>query len=649
MTTPLWTPDPATLDGSPLRQFQSHIARYYGVSADDYAALHTWSVKQPEVFWQAVWQFTGIIASQQPEQVVEHGRRFSDTKWFPGARLNYAENMLRRCDDKPAVVSILEDGKRHTQTYAELYQEVARVAEGLKTLGVGPGDRVAGVMPNIAPALVAMLAATSIGAIWTSCSPDFGVEGVLDRLGQTGPKVLIGCDGYVYNGKRIDVSAKLAQIADRLPGLSGLIRVPVLGDAQEHAGSVPVISWAALAAPKLRVLDFVQLPFEHPLFILYSSGTTGAPKCITHSAGGTLTQHLKEHLLHTGLSADDTLFFFTTCSWMMWNWMASSLAQGGTLVLYDGSPFSPDPTRLIDMIDAEGITVFGTSPRYLAELAKAGHVPVQTHDLSTLRMILSTGAPLTEDGFDYVYQAIKADVCLSSISGGTDIISCFALGNPDLPVHRGQLQCLGLGMAVEFWNESGQPVVGQKGELVCTKPFPSAPLGFWGDEDGQRYQQAYFVAHDGVWAQGDFGEIMPEGSVVIHGRSDAVLNPGGVRIGTAEIYRQVARVPEVIESVVIGQKWQGDERVVLFVTLMEGQCMTKELHQRIRQTIRTNTTPRHVPAQIVAVADIPRTHTGKIVEIAVRDTVNGTAPRNTSALANPEALELFANLPQLSS
>jgi acetoacetyl-CoA synthetase len=571
--------------------------------------------------------------------------------WFPGASLNFAEHLLRRRDTHPALVAIGEDGSREQLSYAELAAHVAGLQQSLKAAGVGLGDRVAAFMPNTWQTVVGMLAATSLGATWSSCSPDFGTQGVIDRFGQIEPKVLIAAAGYRYAGKNLDLTDKLGEILSRLPSLQQLILVPYANpnariDALQTAAQVSL--WQDFYQPGGEPA-FTPVPFDHPLYILYSSGTTGVPKCIVHGSGGVLLQHVKELGLHTDLQADDCLFYYTTCGWMMWNWLVSGLALGATLVLFDGSPFHPGPERLIDLIDAEAISVFGTSAKYLAALEKAGAKPGSTHRLERLKAILSTGSPLSHESFEYVYREIKADLCLSSISGGTDIVSCFALGNPVLPVWRGELQCKGLGMDVQVWNDAGRPVKGEKGELVCTRHFPSMPVGFWNDADGAKFKAAYFDTFPGIWAHGDYAEETVHGGLVIHGRSDAVLNPGGVRIGTAEIYRQVEKVEEVLESIAIGQDWQDDVRVVLFVRLRDGVALTDELQTRIRQVIRTNTTPRHVPAKIIAVADIPRTISGKIVELAVRNVVHGKPVKNTDALANPQALELYKDLPELQS
>ncbi|MGD9982818.1 MAG: acetoacetate--CoA ligase [Porticoccaceae bacterium] len=646
---PLWRPSDARVSQSNMLAYARFLDAEYGQRFPDYSALHHWSVTHPETFWRSIWDFTGIRCSEFGRRLLVDGARFPGAHWFPDARLNFAENLLRRRDDAIALVGRLENGVRRTLTHAELHDAVARVAAGLRARGLAPGDRVAAFMPNVPETLIAMLATASIGAVWSSCSPDFGITGVLDRFGQIAPKVLFACDGYHYNGKAIDAAPRVGEIAAQIPSIETLVLVPVLdaGGTSDLSGALP---WDALTgsgpAPELH---FEQLPFAHPLYILYSSGTTGVPKCIVHSAGGTLLQHLKEHRLHVDLKPTDTLFYFTTCGWMMWNWLASGLATGATLVLYDGSPFHPAPDALIDLIDLEGISIFGTSAKYLSTLDKAGVTPRASHRLERLHTVLSTGSPLSHESFRYVYRDFKDDLCLASISGGTDIVSCFVLGNPCLPVWEGEIQCRGLGMAVDIWNDAGAPVVGEKGELVCTQPFPSCPIGFWNDPDDRKFTGAYFSRWPGVWAQGDYGEITAHGGLVIHGRSDAVLNPGGVRIGTAEIYRQVEKIPAVLESVCIGQEWDDDVRVVLFVVLRPGLALDDALRDQIRATIRANTTPRHVPARIVQVADIPRTRSGKIAELTVRQVVHEQPVKNTEALANPEALDFYRDLAVLRS
>ena len=576
--------------------------------------------------------------------------------WFRGARLSFAENLLRFRDDRPALVARSERGRGRVVTFADLSREVAEVAAGLEACGVGVGDRVAGFMPNVPETVIAMLATASLGAVWSSCSPDFGVKGVLDRFGQIEPKVLFCADGYRYAGKEIDCLARVRDIVARIPSIQ---RVVVVRSLRDDADVGTFTDWGAFRDPVsvtrsvagAPVPRYARLAFDHPLYIMYSSGTTGLPKCMVHGAGGTLLQHLKELVLHTDLRRDDHIFYFTTCGWMMWNWLVSSLAVGATVVLYDGAPFAPHAASLWDMAQEERVTVFGTSAKYLALAEKMGVEPNRTHDVGALRAILSTGSPLAPPSFDYVYRRVKPDVQLASISGGTDIISCFALGNPAGPVWRGELQVRGLGMAVDVFDEAGRPVRGEPGELVCTMPFPSMPVAFWNDPDGSKYRSAYFEQYPGVWRHGDWAQLTEHGGLIITGRSDATLNPGGVRIGTAEIYRQVEQLPEVLESLVIGQDvvtdGAPDTRVVLFVRLRPNETLTDDLRDRIRRQIREGASPHHVPRVIVEVSDIPRTISGKITELAVRDVIHGRPVKNTDAMANPEALEQFRNRAEL--
>ncbi len=651
MHAPIWQPSAAAIAASNMTAFMHAAERRHAISLPDYAALHVWSVGEPEKFARLLWEFCGVIAERRGDVVLEHRDRMPGARWFPQARLNFAENLLRRRDRDTALIFWGEDRVKSSITFAELYHEVSRLAQALRASGVKPGDRVAAYMPNIPGTVIAMLAATSIGAIWSSCSPDFGVQGVLDRFGQIEPRILFSADGYFYNGKTIDVLPRLAQIVRQLPSVERVIVVPYTERAPV-LDSVPraIDIHAFMAQFKAREIEFAQLPFNHPLYIMYSSGTTGVPKCIVHGAGGTLLQHLKEHVLHVDIKRNDRMFYFTTCGWMMWNWLASGLANC-TLLLYDGSPFLRDGNLLFDFADATGMTVFGTSAKFIDAIAKAGLRPAQTHQLKTVRTILSTGSPLVPEGFDYVYEHVKRDVNLASMSGGTDIMGTFVTGSPLLPVWRGEIQCCTLGMQVEVFDDDGKPVRGAKGELVCTAPFPSMPAGFWNDPQDKKYHAAYFEKYPNVWWHGDYVELTAHGGMIIYGRSDAVLNPGGVRIGTAEIYRQVEQLDEIVESLVIAQDWPpqqpADVRVVLFVRLRDGLVLDAALVDRIKQHIRNNTTPRHVPAKIVQVADIPRTKSGKIVELAVRHVVHHRPVKNLEALANPEALEFFRDRAEL--
>jgi acetoacetyl-CoA synthetase len=654
--SPLWEPTPEQIRAANLTRFMR------GVGHSSYDALHDWSVTELEQFWSAVWRFCGVVsddrAGGEPWDRVLIGRdRVAPPdpelgpRWFVGARLNFAENLLRLRDEQPAIVFWNEQGRQRGFSYGELYEHVTRVAAALRREGVGVGDRVVGFMPNLPETIIAMLAATSLGAIWSSCSPDFGVNGVLDRFGQIEPRVLFCAASYRYSGKEIDCLARVKDIVDRLPRIRRVVVVPYLDAAGDISAIRGAVAWDTFARPTPDRLSFERLPFDHPVYIMYSSGTTGLPKCLVHGAGGTLLQHLKEHVLHGDLRRDDVLFYFTTCGWMMWNWLVSGLAVGCTIVLYDGAPLLRRKPILWDMAANERITTFGTSAKFLALAEKEELRPEETHDLSALTAILSTGSPLAPQSFDYVYQSVKRDVRVSSISGGTDIISCFALGNPIGPVWRGELQVRGLGMKVDVFDENGQPLRGRAGELVCTAPFPSMPISFWNDPDGSKYRAAYFDVFPNVWRHGDWAELTAHDGMIIYGRSDATLNPSGIRIGTAEIYRQVEQLPEIVESIVVGQnvpsEFGVDTRVVLFVRLRDGLRLDEALRDRIRSRIRDNTSPHHVPKKIIQVADIPRTISGKITELAVRDVIHGRAVKNVDALANPAALELFRNLPEL--
>jgi acetoacetyl-CoA synthetase len=648
MSDVLWTPSAGRIAAARMSAFRARAADAIGRPLDDYAALHAWSVADPAAFWRLWWDEAGVIGDGPGAAGLRDGDRMPGAAFFPDARLNFAENLLRRSDDGPAILFRGEDRQRRGLSWAELNTQVAALAAALRADGVEPGDRVAGYLPNLPETVIAMLATASIGAIWSSCSPDFGPAGVIDRFGQIAPKVLIAADGYLYGGKRFDCLDKVRAVVPALEGLRRVVVVAYAGSATADEGAPHAMWWDDyLAVHAGAAHRFQRMPFNAPQFILYSSGTTGVPKCIAHGVGGVLLQHLKEHRLHSDIRAQDRVFYFTTCGWMMWNWLVSALASEATLLLYDGSPFHPDGNVLFDLAAEERATLFGTSAKYIDAVAKAGLRPRDTHDLAPLRTLASTGSPLSPDGFAFVYDAIKPDLHLASISGGTDIVSCFLLGDPTKPVRAGELQVPGLGMAVEVWDEDGHPVRGEKGELVCTRPFPSMPVGFWNDPDGSRYRAAYFEQFPGVWTHGDYVEHTAAGGYVIHGRSDATLNPGGVRIGTAEIYRQVETLDRIVESLVVGQDWKDDVRVVLFVRLRDGAALDDALAAEIRRLIRTNCTPRHVPAKIVAVADIPRTRSGKIVELAVRNVIHNRPVKNREALANPEALDLYRDLPAL--
>jgi acetoacetyl-CoA synthetase len=644
---PLWQPAEATLRTTQLTRFIQDLSLKHQLTLTSYAELHDWSVNNRGPFWQAVMDYCGVI-NRQPAStdLIDQGHMI-DAQWFPGLTLNFAENLLRHQGGETAITFESESGRVSTLSRDELHRQVARYQQKLRDCGVSQGDRVAGFMPNIPETIIAMLATTSLGAVWSSTSPDFGINGVVDRFGQIEPKVLFTANAYEYNGKTHDCLAKVEQIVAQINSIGHTVVVEFVPQEKPlPAGMVGCEQWLAGTDPDAPI-DYTPVPFDHPLYILYSSGTTGKPKCIVHRTGGILLQHLKELMLHANVSPGKRLFYFTTCGWMMWNWMASTLATGASLVLYDGSPFYPDGRRLFDLIDRHQITHFGTSAKWISAVEKAGIKPIESHQLDSLETIFSTGSPLMPESFDFVYRDIKADVCLSSISGGTDICSCFALGNSNAPVYRGQLQCLGLGMAVKVLDENQQSLIGAPGELACDRAFPSMPVSFWQDEDHHKYKAAYFDKYPNIWCHSDRAEITPQGGMIIYGRSDTTLNPGGVRIGTAEIYRQVESLDEINESIVVGQEWQDDTRVVLFVVLQPGFSLDDDLRQKICHTIRQNTTPRHVPAKIIAVSEIPKTISGKIVEVAVRDVIHGRPVANTDALANPEALTLYTNLAEL--
>ena len=647
METASWTPSSSRIEQSNMFRYMSFLQSEHKYSFKSYNELYRWSIQEPEKFWPTIWDFCGVLSSRSWDSVLIGKHKMPGATWFKGSKLNFAENLLKRQDDKPAIIFKGENARQDIITYQTLYKRVAELANALRNAGISTGDRVVGYLPNVPEAIISMLATTSIGAVWSSCSPDFGTHGVLDRFGQIQPKILITTDGYSYNGKPIHMLRRIKQLSSNLPELQQIIVLPYLDSNLKIKNINKAVLYSDFIKESYSKIIYEQLPFNHPLYIMYSSGTTGRPKCIVHGAGGTLLQHLKELILHSDLKSEDRIFYFTTCGWMMWNWLVSSLAVGATVVLYDGSPVYPKASSLFDLIDEVKISIFGTSAKFLAASQKACIAAKQTHDLSSLKTILSTGSPLLPEQYEYVYQDIKKDVLLASISGGTDIISCFALGNPMLPVYYGQLQCRGLGMSVKVFNDQGQSVQKEKGELVCTKPFPSMPIYFWDDIDGKKYKRAYFEKFANVWAHGDYAELTEQDGMIIYGRSDTILNPGGVRIGTAEIYRQVELLPEVLESIVVGQEWQNDIRIILFVKLSKDTCLDDELMHKIRTSIRENASPRHVPKIILQVPDIPRTISGKIVELAVREVIHNRQVKNLDAIANPEALEYFRNLPEL--
>lgn len=640
----LWQPDQDRIQHSNLHHFMAEVNHFHGLQLRSYADLYQWSVEKTTRFWPLVWQHCGV-KGELGDIVAENRQDMQRARWFPDSRLNFAENLLRRQDESPAIISRIEGGTSRTLSWAELGTQVARLSQWLRTQGIGRGDVIAAYLPNIPETVIAMLATTSLGAVWTSTSPDFGEASVVERFGQTRPRVLFAVDGYRYGGKGIDIQAKVASLVGQIDSIEQTVMIPLLGNPLQLG-----LEWdQILASQEGATLQFESMGFNDPLYILYSSGTTGKPKCIVHGIGGTLLQHLKEHQLHCDIKPGERVFYFTTCGWMMWNWLVSALASGATLVLYDGSPFYPDGNVLWDLARDEQVSLFGTSAKYLDALHKQGYTPIRTHQLPALRLICSTGSVLSPEGFDYVYQGIKQDVLLSSIAGGTDICSCFVIGNPISPVYRGESQGRGLGLAVQVFNEAGQPVQREKGELVCTKPFPAQPIYFWGDERGDKYHAAYFERFDNIWCHGDWIELTDHGGILFYGRSDATLNPGGVRIGTSEIYRYVEQLDEVEESIVIGQQWQQDERVVLFVKLKTGLKLDEPLRERIRQQIRQHCTARHVPARILQVDAIPRTKSGKIVELAVREVVHNRPVNNTHALADPEVLSQYRDRPELAS
>jgi acetoacetyl-CoA synthetase len=648
MSKMLWKPSEESVRESNMYRFMQVVNSRHHQNFDGYALLHRWSVEHLADFWAAMWDFAGIIHSAPYREVVDDASKMPGAHWFSGARLNFAENLLRYRDERPALVFKGEGQPSIRLTYVELYDEVARIAKSLRAMGIRPGDRVVGFMPNMPQATIAMLAAASIGAVWSSCSPDFGIKGVLDRFGQIQPRVIFTANGYSFKGRNVDSLERMAGILKELRTIERVVVVPYTDPTPDIRGVPNAVHWSDFRSRESGLaIDFEQLPFEHPLYIMYSSGTTGLPKCMVQSAGGILIHHLKELMLHTDLTRRDTIFYFTTCGWMMWNWLTSALAVGATLVLYDGNPFHPHPGALWEMAQDEEITVFGTSAGYIGALMASGLKPGATYNLAPLRAVLSTGSPLSLEGFEFIYQHVKSDLQLASISGGTDLNGCFALGNPMGPVYAGELQCRGLAMDVQAFDSEGRSVINQQGELVCCKPFPSMPIYFWDDPEGKKYFGAYFGVYPNVWRHGDFIEINERGGIVIYGRSDATLNPGGVRIGTSEIYSILALMPEIVDSVVIGQNWKNDVRVILFVQLPEDETLSETLRQKIRENIRTLASPRHVPAKIIAVPGIPYTLNMKKVEMAVKKVIEGKPVLNKDALSNPDILDVYASIKEL--
>ncbi len=645
----LWEPSQDRIKSTNMYAFMQTVNKIFNKDFSDYDALYGWSVENLEDFWKTAWDFLDIKASEKYEKIIENQDKMPGAKFFTGSRLNFAENLLRHRNDNKALIFRGEDSVRRELTYNQLYKEVAGVAASLRKLGIKPGDRVVGFMPNMPESIIAMLGATSIGATWSSCSPDFGIKGVLDRFGQTEPRVLFTADGYFFKGKPLDSIERIGGIIDKLPSIEKVVVVPYTSENPDISNLKNSVHYKDFIDEKADEIEFEQLPFDHPLYIMYSSGTTGLPKCMVQGSGGILLHQKKELVLHTDLKEDDTIFYFTTCGWMMWNWLTCSLSVGATLILFDGNPFYPGPDALWHMAQEEKVTVFGTSAGYIEALKNAGVKPAREFDLSSLKALLSTGSPLSKENFEFIYDEIKKDMQLASISGGSDLNGCFALGNPMGPVYSGELQCRGLAMKVTAYDEDGRPVTGQQGELVCEEPFPSMPIYFWNDENDKKYKSAYFEEYPNVWAHGDFVEITERGGVIMHGRSDATLNPGGVRIGTAEIYRRIDQIEEIEDSVVVGQSFNNDVRVILFVKMAKGYELTDELKDRIKKDIRTTASPRHVPAKIIETPDIPYTLNMKKVELAVKKMIEGKEVKNKDALKNPEALDFFGNIEELKS
>ncbi len=645
----LWTPGKQRIADARLTKFMEKVNAEYGTSLADFDDAHRFSVEHAEKFWQCFWDFANIKAQTRGDVIIQDADKVPGARFFPESRLNFAENLLVKNDASPALVFRGEDKVEKTVSWRELNDTVSQLHQAFLQTGLSASDRVCAVVPNLPETIMAFAGAASIGAVWSSCSPDFGEQGILDRFGQIEPKVLIVCDGYFYNGKTIDISEKISRVLEKLPSVEKVIVIDYIGAAASTATELPnAVTYADFIAPFTPgPIAFAQLPFDHPLYILFSSGTTGVPKCIVHRAGGILLKHLSEHQLHSDVKSGDNLFYFTTCGWMMWNWLVTGLASGATLLLFDGSPFYPSERVLFDFADDKSMNIFGTSAKFIDAVKKTGWRPCETHDLSSVRTIMSTGSPLVPESFDFVYGSVKSDVQLSSISGGTDLCGGLVSGNPIGRVWRGEIQALGLGTDIAVFDEEGNPVIGEKGELVCRNAFPSIPIKFWNDPGDKKFHEAYFAKYENIWCQGDFAEITKHGGMIVHGRSDATLNPGGVRIGTAEIYAQVEKLEQVIEAIAIGQSWEGDTRIVLFVRLREGVVLGEDLQKTIKTKIRTGASPRHVPAKIIAVDDIPRTKSGKITELAVRDVVHGREIKNKEALANPEALKLFESLPEL--